>query len=322
VTNPSDFSTCEEYLLTGPRGLTFAYQRHPAAATPSKQAVILLCGFGIHPRAFRLRSHCDWVGHWLATGVDVLTINLLPSRGDCTIDEQAAALVSWVPLLRERWGYQALHGLGFSLGGLQWLVALQATHSTEHALLDALVLIEAPVDLRGYPVGKMARFALHAMHRLGFSRVPYRWLNPFLAAAAPWLQRTAGWQKWANFSNLRQIPLSEIITATFDHVPVGVVRQLLCWIDTGELRCGVAQTDALANLGALDIPLLLVCGCNAYSARALKLQQTINPPTLICSRAAGFSADYGHSDLLLGDQLCHEVLPRIQDWLLTCKRTS
>jgi len=322
VADSYDSFACEEYLLTGSRDLTFAYQRHPAAAIPSQQAVLLLSGFGIHPRAFRLRPHCDWVGHWLAIGVDVLTINLLPSQGDCTIDEQAAALATWVPLLRDRWGYQALHGLGFSLGGLQWLAAIQATQSSVSALLDALILIEAPIDLRGYPITKIARFALQAISLLGFSHIPYRWLNPLLAVAAPWLQRTAGWQKWANFSNLRQIPLSEIITATFDNVPVGVARQLLRWIDTGELRCGVTQTDALANLPSLDIPLLLVCGCNDYSARALSLQQILSPTTLICARAAGFAADYGHADLLLGDRLRHEVLPRIQDWLLTCKRTN
>ncbi|MCB0218354.1 MAG: alpha/beta fold hydrolase [Chrysiogenetes bacterium] len=34
-----------------------------------------------------------------------------------------------------------------------------------------------------------------------------------------------------------------------------------------------------------------------------------------CAKAEGFSADYGHGDLLVGRNVAKEVFPRIQDWL-------
>ncbi|WP_156128995.1 hypothetical protein [Chitinibacter sp. ZOR0017] len=313
-------------LLLGPRGLQFQFWRHPAATPSSREAVILLSGFGIHPRAFSLRAHCDWIAHWQGAGMDVFTIDLLPLAGDCTLAEQARALHDWCTSLRTAAGYTTLHAVGFSLGGLQWLAALaqqqslNLIHGENQSFLTTLALVEAPVDLSGYPISTPARMTLRALQIFGFSHIPYRWLNPILALLAPLLQKTASWQKWANFNNLQQIPLAEIITRTFDNVPIGVARQLLRWIDGHEPSY---QPAVLAGL-----PVLLVYGANPYSARAQVLADELartfpvgsaQPPQLTllpCQCAAACRVDYGHADLLLGDELRRDVFPAIQAWQL------
>jgi pimeloyl-ACP methyl ester carboxylesterase len=99
-----------------------------------------------------------------------------------------------------------------------------------------------------------------------------------------------------------------------------VGRQFARWIATGSFDSADGHFDYRAGMAAIRIPFLLVAGTKdllAPPAAVRRAQAALGGPTelVLAGRAHGFTADYGHADLVLGRRAPEEIFPRVEGFL-------
>ncbi|MBX5482668.1 MAG: alpha/beta fold hydrolase [Myxococcaceae bacterium] len=100
----------------------------------------------------------------------------------------------------------------------------------------------------------------------------------------------------------------------------GVGRQFLDWITTGRWQSGDRKFDYERGLAAVRVPTLLIAGACDLLAPPDAVRHTaryVRGPTevVVAGREAGFRADYGHGDLMLGRHAPEELYPRVMEFL-------
>ena len=101
----------------------------------------------------------------------------------------------------------------------------------------------------------------------------------------------------------------------------GEMKQFGQLREGGNFRSADGQTDYLEALSGVEIPLLVIAGRADNIApvdRVLPYYQVAGSPEksfVLAGRATGFSADYGHMDLTIGDHAAEEIYPIIRDWI-------
>ena len=89
----------------------------------------------------------------------------------------------------------------------------------------------------------------------------------------------------------------------------------------GHFRSADGSVDYLDALGELQVPLMVIAGRADNIApvdRVLPYYLAAGSPQksfVLAGRATGFSADYGHMDLTIGDHARAEIYPLIRDWI-------
>jgi pimeloyl-ACP methyl ester carboxylesterase len=115
--------------------------------------------------------------------------------------------------------------------------------------------------------------------------------------------------------------LGPIGRCAIDDVPSGVTLQMLDWYRERRMTTHYGTLDPVDALERTRTPLLVVCGSKdrltpledvrvAYDRSGADSKEL-----LVCGREHGFSADYGHIDLVFGRRAREEVFPRLRDWL-------
>ena len=104
--------------------------------------------------------------------------------------------------------------------------------------------------------------------------------------------------------------------------PAGVMRQFSDWAPTGAFRSADGTTDYWTALRHVQLPVLAGVGAadvfHASPRRARKLFDSLGSSSkefVTFGRAHGCSKDFGHFDLVRGEQACEEVLPRVMEWM-------
>ncbi|HEU4383386.1 MAG TPA: alpha/beta fold hydrolase [Anaeromyxobacteraceae bacterium] len=205
-------------------------------------------------------------------------------------------------------GQERVLWVGHSLGALLGMAACEV-HGGRMA---GLVAIAGPVLMPAF------RGAVHLLLPAGG-----RW-NRFLAAMT------------APLAGALPLPLVEGIVARdnvdrpayrrlmangIEDVPPGVYAQLRDWVREQAFRSADGALDYRAGLASCRQPALFVGApldrlASPAAARA-GYERWGGPRELfLAGRGAGLSADYSHTDLLLGRRATEEVFPRIRDWLL------
>jgi pimeloyl-ACP methyl ester carboxylesterase len=101
----------------------------------------------------------------------------------------------------------------------------------------------------------------------------------------------------------------------------GIVLQFSEWVRTGEITSADRSYSYTENLGRVDVPTLFVCGASDLMApaeviaREMKHLGSQHKEQWVLSKRNGFSADYGHGDLLMGRNAPDEVYPRVCAWM-------
>lgn len=119
--------------------------------------------------------------------------------------------------------------------------------------------------------------------------------------------------------NVDPTVIRQAITHVSADIGGGVARQFARWVRTGAFD-GEDGFDYRAGLKAITAPVLAMAGALDFlaPARASHLVKTLvsGPVEVITvGLAGGFSADYGHGDLVLGRRAPDEVFPRLIDFL-------
>ncbi len=158
-----------------------------------------------------------------------------------------------------------------------------------------------------------ARLAFAFRH---FTRFAARMTAPFvgLVPAGP-LQASI------DVGNVEPRVLRRMLASAVERVPTGVALQFRWWIRQDLFRSLDGAVDYRANLRRCRQPALFVAGESDGLAPPEVVRAGYEawggPKDWLCARRAdGFSADYGHGDLVFGRRAPEEIYPRICEWLI------
>jgi len=101
----------------------------------------------------------------------------------------------------------------------------------------------------------------------------------------------------------------------------GIILQFSAWVRCGQIRSCDLVTSYTGELGKVEVPVLFVSGAKDLMApaevtrRHMRRLGSAVVEQLVLSRRHGFTADYGHGDLIMGRRAPEEVYPRVVDWI-------
>jgi pimeloyl-ACP methyl ester carboxylesterase len=305
------------------------YPAEPAADGPGARGPVLFVhGMGANRYNFDLNPRHSLAQAAAREGFDAWVVELRgrgrsrPPAGvapDFCFDD---FLAGDLPTVLEFLAVEApgpVHWVGHSMGGMLG-VAWAIRQGCER--LRSLVLFGTPLRFDRSQWGLQAWSRLVALQRflptmdqraLGRRFVPLLVRGP--RALKPFLRFLA------NPDNVDPDTTVEIFERLVANEPPGLILQFADWVRSGEFRSRDGSTSYTRNLDRVRVPVLAVCGDQDRMAPAA---QTASQPgalpgaqveRLVLSRAAGFSADYGHGDLLVGRRAPEEVYPRVLAWL-------
>lgn len=124
--------------------------------------------------------------------------------------------------------------------------------------------------------------------------------------------------------NMEPTVIRQAIAYVAADIPGGVARQFARWVRTGAFD-GEDGFDYRAGMKAIHVPLLTIGGAKDFLSppRAAHLAGSlVSGPheSVTAGHVQGFSADYGHGDLVLGRRAPDELFPRIAEFLARCAR--
>lgn len=291
---------------------------------PVRRPPVLLC-HGLSTNRFSLDSGMErysLAAFLSAAGFDCFAVDLrghgasrlappgVPRRFgfDAYVSEDVPAALDAV---RQATGEERVLWVGHSLGALVGLAACEARPDR----IAGIVALAGPVHFDGH--GDLRRFM-----RYGFlvngraNRFLGGMVAPFAGLAHPPAAEIA-----INGRNVDRPVFRRHLANAIEDVPAGVFAQLRGWVREDAFRSANGAVDYRERLSDCRQPALFV------SAE----RDGLAPPPVV--RAAserwggetqywnaglreGFSADYGHTDLLLGRRAPEEVFPKLRDWLL------
>lgn len=196
--------------------------------------------------------------------------------------------------------------VGHSLGALLGMAACQAYPGR----IAGLAAVAGPV--RFGTASLALAFLLRCRH------------NRFLAAmAAPFagLVRFRLGEMVIASRNVERRVFRRLLANGVEAVPPGVLAQVARWTRRDAFTSADGATDYRAGLAACRQPALFI----SASRDGLAPRSSVlaghdlwggEKAAWNAGLAEGFSADYGHTDLLLGRRAGEEVFPRLRDWLL------
>lgn len=119
--------------------------------------------------------------------------------------------------------------------------------------------------------------------------------------------------------NMEPLVIRQAIAHVSADIPGGVGRQFARWVRTNAFD-GEDGFDYRRGMKGISVPVLSMAGVSDYlsppAAAHLVAQLVSGPVELVhVGLRGGFSADYGHGDLVLGRRAPEEVLPRLADFL-------
>ncbi|HYR55712.1 MAG TPA: alpha/beta fold hydrolase [Myxococcaceae bacterium] len=252
---------------------------------------------------------------WRGAGVSRRSPGLWPWAQYSVDDHIRLDAPALLELALKKTGATRALWVGHSLGGLIGLAVAQGELAKQ---LRGLVVIGAPIYFN-YDrwLKATARIALSAAW-------PYRLRHELLSTTlAPFLGRVV-----LPFSDViafpRHIPAAvqkKLYAHLITSVGRGVLAQVYDWIEHNAFRSLDRMVDYRNGIKDLTAPMLLIAGSRDRLAPpanlqwALELARASDKRLRIFGREHGDRQEYGHGDLIFGEQAPREVLPFIADWL-------
>jgi pimeloyl-ACP methyl ester carboxylesterase len=158
-------------------------------------------------------------------------------------------------------------------------------------------------------------FARAAFRFRRFTRIFARMTAPFAGLLPPGPLDAS-----IDTRNVERPVLRRLMANAVERVPTGVALQFRWWIRQDLFRSLDGAVDYRAGLSRSTQPALFLAG----EGDALAPPEIVRAgyeawggpkDWVLAARKAGFSADYGHGDLVFGRRAPEEIYPRISDWL-------
>ena len=323
-------------------GWMLAIRRYkPTTAKPNALPVILCHGFGVNGTFWTLEEYSDLADYLRNTGYDVWVLDLRgmgqsrrkPDFGrfvgaqirtelpggidDWTVDHYA--LVDAPAVIRK---VQKLTGapkvcwIGHSMGGMVMYAYLIRGQNAQQNI-QTFVAVSSPVFMF-QPADKMLQEMKESVDLLKYVSVKgfSRGIAPIAALGV-----TPFDTLYYNRRNVTMLTIQRMYAYCMEDLPYGVAVQLNHMVIGGHFLSHDRKFDYSENLGKITIPMYFIGAkldnmCPAGVAfRAYQSVGSRDKEFVHFSRANGQSADYGHCDLIWGNNARTEVFPKILAWL-------
>ena len=308
----------EEHHVATADGAAIHLHRHPTAGPP----VLVLHGISSNHRCWDLDASRSLAVALNAAGLDAWLLDLRghgEAHVDLAGDEQRSGwriddygrydIPAAIDRIREVTGQAQVGFVGHSLGGMSAAI-YTAIHGDD--ALSAMVIVASPVDFGDPdPLLTMAGRALSMSRLLRVVPAP---MAGRLAADWRHLPLHADALLWSddNLSDDARAAMMRSVVSPMSRHELAELRQIL--------RSGrLPAADALPRL---QTPLRVIAGRGDRVAppdRVLPYYEAAGSAEksyILAGRAGGFRHDYGHLDLVVGDDAAAEIYPLITEWLV------
>lgn len=286
----------------------------------SRQPVILVHGALTNSRCFDLGDGIGLAPALRRRGYTVFAIDLR-GRGwsapesrppHWTIDDFVTLdLPAVLNAVRERSGRWQIDVIGHSMGGIVTFAYLALGGDG----VRRFVSVGSTVRLGPAPVFEALERAFSWRDTAPLADLS-RWVGP-LTRLVP----QTVWRVGAQLENIDPALFVRLLRVGTGNISIRKLAHLNRMCRARRLISADGSVDYHTLLERIVTPILLVGATRDEMVPAKLVKRTaqllVNAPTevVICDRACGFSADYGHTDLLLGRRADDEVFPRIAAFL-------
>ncbi len=321
----------EFHLVQTPSGWELALYRYfPDPDTPQRNHPVLIChGISSNKWSWDLEPEHSIAFYLKSKGFEVWMVNLRGAdRGtkpsllkgktynftfDDYVNEDLPAVIDYVT---ERTGVDAVHWVGHSMGTM---VMYAYAGVYKNRKIQSIVSVASPVSF-DIPARLWKLVKKYSTVAHGFRFIPSR---PAALIAAPLGEvplQAFDFAIW-NPGNLTPRLIRKLMTLAVDNISGGVIQQFAAFIRTGRFLSLDGSVDYLKQMKNITVPILFIAGNldnlapphnikPAYDAVASQEKRFT-----VVSEATGFSSDYGHVDLIIGDPAEKDVYPLIDRWL-------
>lgn len=343
----------KQYFTKTSDGWTLSLYRYkPATIEAEKNPVILCHGFNYNNYLWDLDEKHSLARYLKEKGYDVWAINLRGS-GDSSkptlsnlrslIKFQVGKILktifrapmninkfSWsiddhierdlpaiIDLVRSETGRKKITWIGHSMGGMAMYAYLETMGPEK---IERLVTISTTAKVPQPPNKFLARIAkqrpITKASLLINTTVASQVRNITLGTVKlPWEEL------FYNAENMDRLTTIRMFRKAIDDTSPGVISQFSDAVRDGDLKSFDKKFNYTKNLRRVDIPVLLIAGAADKMATPKAVEHAYREISSrdkefrVFSKANGYSADYGHCDLILGKRSEEEVYPFIYNWL-------
>jgi predicted alpha/beta hydrolase len=208
--------------------------------------------------------------------------------------------------------------VGHSMGGML-IYAHCGRQAPNFGPLRAAVTLAAPVAFPGTASELLSRLGLFLLGVPFTDLIHQRW-----ALGALWnlLGQSSALSVGMNPENIDRGTVGRALRLSLENVPRAKLQQFARWAHSGVFRSVDEQIDYRTGLAAVTLPMLVVAGSVDRLATpqavgcALDHLPARSATYLEFGRTHGYTTDYGHVDIILGQRAPAEVFPAIAHWLI------
>jgi pimeloyl-ACP methyl ester carboxylesterase len=355
VTTPRRAKTGLEVRTATSDDWTLVIYRHrPERLDPGRLPVVLCHGVGSNSSIFNLSDDLSFAQYLAERGWDVWNVNLrgagsstkplfhklreivtptipelpdrlpnvtvIPDQFNWTMDDHALKdLPAIFDLVLKETGRDRLVWVGHSMGGAILLMAAERRpeireHVAGAALLATSLTTEEPLNDIMVEI-KRDRDLLKFIYLIVNTRLP----TITMGAAENFEPDVL----FYNRSNVGADAIRSMVILNTEDIAAGVIDQIADGLADGRLRSHDRTIDYSdpAALAGVKFPVLFIAGRVDDVAptpavkRVYDAVGSADKTIRVMSRTNGYSADYGHMDLLMGRNAPEEVYPYIAEWI-------
>ena len=207
--------------------------------------------------------------------------------------------------------------LGHSMGGM---LAYAALEHFDQRLFKSVVTVGSPAFTAvKHPL-------MDKLYKLRFLLKVVPWLPSRrlaqLGSLAPQLIHRSLGKIVANPDTMDSNHIRQLLRKAITDLPAPLLEQFAEWYGGPP---GFKRHDGLldyyAQMSRIQVPMLIIAGTGDLLTPVEDLRSVYesigskDKSLLLCGKAQGFSADYGHVDLILGVNARREIYPHIADWI-------
>lgn len=328
---PATSHATEVHHVTTDDGWRLALHRFaPPPGAPARRHPLILC-HGVMSNRFNWDLRADgfplaaaragfdtWLVELRASGESARPGWLDDLRWDYTFDDyvlrDVPALIAYV---RGQAGGARVLWVGHSMGTM---VLYGYVERLGGDAVRGAVLVAPPLYVFDHNRRLSARVALLPLASGVLDRLPS---GRSVGLAAPWAYPPVIDDErliWS-YDDMRPEVARAAAANAVDDISIRVVEQLAESHGKGRFLSADGAHDYTAALASVEVPLLFVAGALdqlAPPSQALEAHARVGSKDkriVIFSRANGYSHDYGHVDLVLGEHAAAEVFPELIRWL-------
>jgi len=316
------------HYATTQDGWQIALHRYVPSELKFNEPVVLCHGMGANRNNFDLMDDRSLARDLRDRGFDVWSVELRgtgfssrpkwyqPHRWTQGFDDYLEQdLPAALTLVRKATGAERVWWVGHSMGGLLGYARLGKRG--QHGLAG-LVAVSSPLYLGQSRMVRMLRpfVWLMTLTRVVAFRPAARFFSPYMGWPPGWISRVS-----ISKGGMRGPVLRRCMVNLVENTTANVLRQFLRWSKTDAFESRTGDEDYLENLNKIKEPVLIV----AADADNLAPPRAVEPAyerigsgdkqLRIFGGDRGDDCEFGHGDILLGDNSRETVFLEIIEWL-------